>query len=93
MRANRLITNQSYLLQHARNPVDWQPWTSGHRPARAMTADPALNRYSTAIVHVSARVLRGSGDRRVDEQHFVCIKVDREERPDIDDVYRPPRLR
>jgi hypothetical protein len=89
---NRLIHEKSpYLLQHARNPVDWFPW----RP-EAFAKAGAENKPVFLSVGYSAchwcHVMEHESfeDGRVAEilnRHFVCIKVDREERPDIDDIY------
>lgn len=89
---NRLIREKSpYLLQHASNPVDWYPWgEEAFAAARQLDRPVFLSiGYSTCHwCHVMAR--ESFEDKDVAEmlnRSFVCIKVDREERPDIDQVY------
>jgi len=89
---NRLINETSpYLLQHAHNPVMWFPW--GEEALRRAQAEqkPILVSIGYAACHWCHVMERESfEDSRIAEvmnQHFVCIKVDREERPDIDQVY------
>ena len=89
---NRLIREKSpYLLQHAYNPVDWYPWGE-EAFQRAKREDKPIFLsigYSTCHwCHVMAH--ESFEDEEVAEllnAHFVAIKVDREERPDIDAVY------
>ena len=90
--ANRLAKESSpYLLQHAHNPVDWYPWGSeAFEKARKEKKLVFLSiGYSSCHwCHVMER--ESFQDKDVAEilnKHFVCIKVDREERPDIDDIY------
>jgi len=92
MKPNRLIGEKSpYLLQHAYNPVDWYPW-SEEAFSRAKTEDKPIFLsigYSTCHwCHVMER--ESFEDEEVAEllnRDFVAIKVDREERPDIDHIY------
>jgi uncharacterized protein YyaL (SSP411 family) len=90
--ANRLAKETSpYLLQHAHNPVDWYPW-GDEALARAKAEDkPILLSIGYAACHWCHVMERESFE---DEEtaalmnaRFVNIKVDREERPDIDSVY------
>jgi uncharacterized protein YyaL (SSP411 family) len=90
--ANRLASETSpYLLQHAGNPVDWYPWGE-EAQARARDLDrPILVSIGYSACHWCHVMERESFE---DEQiaalmneHFVCIKVDREERPDVDAIY------
>ena len=89
---NRLVNEKSpYLLQHAYNPVDWYPW-GAEAFAKAKTEEKPIFLsigYSTCHwCHVMER--ESFEDREVADylnQHFVSVKVDREERPDIDHVY------
>lgn len=89
---NRLATQTSpYLLQHASNPVDWFPWGS-EAFAKAKAEDKMLlisiGYSSCHWCHVMER--EAFSDLEVAQymsENFVCIKVDREERPDIDQVY------
>jgi hypothetical protein len=89
---NRLIFARSpYLLQHAENPVDWYEWgPQAFEKARSENRPILLSiGYATCHwCHVMAH--ESFGDEEVADllnRHFVCIKVDREERPDIDDFY------
>jgi uncharacterized protein YyaL (SSP411 family) len=89
---NRLARERSpYLLQHAENPVDWFPWTN-EAFDRARSEDKPIFLsigYSTCHwCHVMERESFENADvARVLNEHFVSIKVDREERPDVDRVY------
>jgi len=90
--ANRLINEKSpYLLQHAHNPVNWYPWGS-EAFDKAKTEDKPIFLsigYSTCHwCHVMEHEsFEDSEAAEVLNKHFVSIKVDREERPDIDVVY------
>src|SRR5579872_7461143 len=89
---NRLARETSpYLLQHADNPVDWYPWGE-EALARAGDEDkPILLSvgYSTCHwCHVMAHEsFENAETARLMNERFVCVKVDREERPDIDHIY------
>ncbi len=90
--ANRLANEKSpYLLQHARNPVDWFPWgQEAFDKAKAEDKIIFLSvGYSTCHwCHVMERESFENEDiAKIMNQHFVCVKVDREERPDVDRVY------
>jgi hypothetical protein len=90
--SNRLAAQTSpYLLQHADNPVDWYPW-GDEALARARREDkPILLSVGYAACHWCHVMARESFEdprtAAIMNEHFVCIKVDREERPDIDAVY------
>ncbi|QKG53507.1 thioredoxin domain-containing protein [Hymenobacter sp. BRD67] len=90
--ANRLAHETSpYLLQHAHNPVDWYPWGPAAL-ARAQTEQkPIVVSIGYAACHWCHVMERESFENeqvaQVMNAHFVCIKVDREERPDVDQVY------
>ena len=89
---NRLAFEVSpYLLQHAENPVDWRPWgEEAFRKAREEDKPVFLSiGYSTCHwCHVMARESFEDEDvARLLNANFVCIKVDREERPDLDGIY------
>ena len=89
---NHLISEKSpYLLQHAHNPVDWYPWgEEAFAKARKENKPIFLSiGYSTCHwCHVMERESFSDPEvARLLNKAFVCIKVDREERPDIDDVY------
>lgn len=89
---NRLALEQSpYLLQHATNPVDWYPW-GDEAFLRAETEDKPIFLsigYSTCHwCHVMEREsFEDQEVARMLNEIFVCVKVDREERPDIDGIY------
>ncbi len=92
MQSNRLIHEKSpYLLQHAHNPVDWYPWgDEAFEKAQAEDKPVFLSiGYSTCHwCHVMERESFEDGEvARLLNEGFVSIKVDREERPDIDNVY------
>lgn len=89
---NRLQHETSpYLLQHAENPVDWFPWgEEAFLKAKAEDKPVFLSiGYSTCHwCHVMAH--ESFEDAEIAEllnQHFVAIKVDKEERPDVDSIY------
>jgi uncharacterized protein YyaL (SSP411 family) len=89
---NRLAREKSpYLLQHAHNPVDWFAWND-EAFARARSEDKPIFLsigYSTCHwCHVMEREsFENEKTGRFLSEHFVCIKVDREERPDVDKIY------
>ncbi len=89
---NRLASETSpYLLQHAHNPVDWYPW-GDEALARAKDQDkPLLLSIGYAACHWCHVMERESFENpeiaMIMNRHFVPVKVDREERPDIDAVY------
>lgn len=89
---NRLIAEKSpYLLQHAYNPVDWYPWgKEAFQHAKEENKPIFLSiGYSTCHwCHVMAR--ESFEDEEITaylNEHYISIKVDREERPDIDSIY------
>jgi uncharacterized protein len=89
---NRLISETSpYLLQHARNPVDWHPWGE-EALRRAREEDkPILLSVGYSACHWCHVMERESFENpeiaALMNEHFVNVKVDREERPDIDSLY------
>ena len=89
---NRLIDETSpYLLQHAHNPVDWYPWGE-EALERARREDmPILLSVGYSACHWCHVMERESFEdaeiAALMNDNFVCIKVDREERPDIDSIY------
>ena len=89
---NRLAKESSpYLLQHARNPVDWYPW-GPEALAKAKKEGKiiflSIGYSACHWCHVMEReTFENAEIAKMMNEHFVCIKVDREERPDIDDVY------
>jgi uncharacterized protein YyaL (SSP411 family) len=89
---NRLIAETSpYLLQHAHNPVDWYPWgPEAFDRARQQDKPVFLSiGYSTCHwCHVMEREsFEDEETARLMNQDFISIKVDREQRPDVDDTY------
>jgi len=92
MSTNRLLDAQSpYLLQHAHNPVDWYPW-GPEALNRAMSENkPILVSIGYSACHWCHVMERESFEDEVTASlmnaHFVCIKIDREERPDLDNIY------
>src|SRR5438045_7540134 len=90
--ANRLAKESSpYLLQHAYNPVQWLPWgAEAFEKARKEKKLVFLSiGYSSCHwCHVMERESFSNDEiAKTLNEHFVCIKVDREERPDVDDIY------
>ena len=92
MPANHLINEKSpYLIQHARNPVDWHPWSDEAFFKAQKENKPVFLSIGYATCHWCHVMEKESFE---DEEAagylndtFICIKVDREERPDIDAVY------
>ena len=90
--ANRLKDEQSpYLLQHANNPVDWYPWGDAAFEKAKAEHKPLIVSIGYAACHWCHVMEHESFE---DEQtaaymneHFVCVKVDREEHPDVDHMY------
>lgn len=89
---NRLIKASSpYLLQHAHNPVDWYEW-GDEAFAKAKLEDKlilvSIGYSACHWCHVMERECFEMEDTAaIMNEHFVCIKVDREERPDVDQIY------
>jgi uncharacterized protein YyaL (SSP411 family) len=89
---NRLETSTSpYLLQHATNPVDWWPWCDEAFAEAAKRDVPVLLSVGYAACHwchvMAHESFEDEDIARVMNANFVNIKVDREERPDVDSVY------
>ena len=89
---NRLIHETSpYLLQHAHNPVDWYPWGEEALEKARREDKPILLSVGYSACHWCHVMERESFENAeiaaLMNQHFVSIKVDREERPDIDAIY------
>ena len=90
--ANRLISEKSpYLLQHAYNPVDWYPWGKEAFLKAKVEDKPIFLSIGYSTCHWCHVMERESfEDTEVADylnEHFVSIKVDREERPDVDTIY------
>ena len=92
MSENRLAHETSpYLLQHAHNPVDWYPWGE-EAFARAKAEDkPILLSVGYSACHwchvMEHESFENADTAAVMNRHFVNVKVDREERPDVDHIY------
>ena len=89
---NRLILETSpYLLQHAHNPVNWWPWGEAAFAEARRLGRPVLLSVGYSTCHWCHVMERESfEDEEIAEyinSHYVAIKVDREERPDVDSVY------
>lgn len=89
---NRLIREKSpYLLQHARNPVDWYPWGAEAFMQARMQNKPIFLSVGYASCHWCHVMERESFENETIAQllnhYFIPVKVDREERPDIDEIY------
>ncbi|WP_417611323.1 thioredoxin domain-containing protein [Owenweeksia hongkongensis] len=92
MNTNQLINETSpYLLQHAHNPVDWNPWGE-----EAFAKAEKENKLVIVSIGYSAchwchvmehQSFEDSAAAALMNEHFISIKVDREERPDVDQVY------
>jgi uncharacterized protein YyaL (SSP411 family) len=89
---NRLANEPSlYLRQHANNPVDWYPW-GPEAWARAKAEDkPVLVSIGYSACHwchvMAHECFEDAYIADLMNRHFVCVKVDREERPDVDQIY------
>ena len=91
-RSNRLIQEKSpYLLQHAHNPVDWYPWGPEAFQKAQTEKKPIFLSIGYSTCHWCHVMERESFENQVIanilNQNYVSIKVDREERPDVDRVY------
>ena len=89
---NRLIHEKSpYLLQHAHNPVDWYPWGEEAFAKAQTEGKPIFLSIGYSTCHWCHVMERESFENEqiaaLMNRDFVCIKVDREERPDIDRIY------
>jgi hypothetical protein len=90
--SNRLAESTSpYLLQHADNPVDWYPWGREALDRAKREDKPIFLSIGYASCHWCHVMERESFEdeeiARLMNENFVCIKVDREERPDVDELY------
>jgi uncharacterized protein len=91
-RPNRLVHETSpYLLQHAYNPVDWHPWGPEALRLAKERNRPILLSIGYSACHWCHVMERESFENdaiaSLMNRHFICIKVDREERPDLDEIY------
>jgi uncharacterized protein YyaL (SSP411 family) len=91
--SNRLITEASpYLLQHAKNPVEWYPWGEEALSRSKAEDKPILLSIGYSACHW-CHVMAHESFENVEiaglmNQDFINVKVDREERPDLDDIYQ-----
>ncbi|MDQ5809790.1 MAG: thioredoxin domain-containing protein [Actinomycetota bacterium] len=90
--ANRLANETSpYLLQHKDNPVDWYPWGEEALERAREEDKPILLSVGYSACHwchvMERESFEDEATARIMNEHFVNIKVDREERPDIDSIY------
>ena len=83
--------NSPYLLQHAGNPVDWYPWGDEALEKARREDKPIFLSIGYAACHwchvMEHESFEDPDTARIMNEHFVNIKVDREERPDIDSIY------
>src|SRR5215210_2925479 len=91
-RMNRLANETSpYLLQHADNPVDWYPWGEEARTRAREEDKPILLSVGYAACHwchvMEHESFEDAATAALMNEHFVSVKVDREERPDVDSLY------
>jgi len=89
---NRLINEKSpYLLKHAHNPVDWYPWGEEAFERARREDKPILLSIGYATCHWCSVMERESFENeeiaKIINENFIAVKVDREERPDVDEVY------
>jgi uncharacterized protein len=89
---NRLAAETSpYLLQHADNPVDWYPWGEEALTRAREEDSPILLSIGYAACHwchvMEHESFEDDATAALMNEHFVCVKVDREERPDVDSIY------
>jgi len=89
---NRLAKEKSpYLLQHADNPVDWYPWGKEAFDKAKKEDKPIFLSIGYATCHwchvMERESFENEATAKLMNDNFVCIKVDREERPDVDQIY------
>lgn len=90
--SNQLIHSTSpYRLQHAHNPVDWHPWQEevlGKAREQDKLMLVSIGYSACHWCHVMAHeCFENEETARIMNEHFICIKVDREERPDVDHFF------
>jgi len=90
---NRLAAETSpYLRQHADNPVDWWPWNAEALAAARAQGKPILLSIGYSACHwchvMAHESFEDEATARAMNEKFICIKVDREERPDLDKIYQ-----
>ncbi|MBN9418318.1 MAG: DUF255 domain-containing protein, partial [Candidatus Eremiobacteraeota bacterium] len=94
---NRLAQETSpYLLQHAHNPVDWYPWGKEALEKARKEGKPIFLSVGYSACHwchvMERESFQSPAIAKVLNENFVCIKVDREERPDLDEIYMAATL-
>ena len=92
LRSNRLLQEGSpYLLQHAYNPVDWYPWGEEAFAAAAAADKPLFVSIGYSTCHwchvMEHESFEDEALAAVMNEHFINVKIDREERPDVDRIY------
>ena len=92
LHTNRLIHETSpYLLQHAHNPVNWYPWGDEALEKAKAEDKPILVSIGYAACHwchvMERESFEDEGTAAIMNEHFINIKIDREERPDLDHIY------
>ncbi len=92
MHSNRLINESSpYLLQHAHNPVDWYPWGEEALQKAKTKNKPILISIGYSACHwchvMEKESFENAEVAAIMNAHFINIKIDREERPDLDHIY------
>jgi len=90
---NRLAAETSpYLRQHADDPVDWWPWNAAALAAARAQDKPILLSIGYSACHwchvMAHESFEDEASARLMNEKFICIKVDREERPDLDRIYQ-----
>lgn len=91
-KANSLINSQSpYLLQHAFNPVNWYLWGEEALNRSKVENKPILVSIGYSSCHwchvMEHESFEDEETAQLMNEHFICIKIDREERPDLDNIY------
>lgn len=89
---NRLINESSpYLLQHAHNPVDWYPWGPEAFARAKKVNKPIFLSIGYSTCHwcyvMESESFENERIAKIMNEHFVSSKVDREQRPDVDQIY------
>lgn len=92
MKANQLMNSKSiYLLQHAHNPVEWFPWSTEALDKAKLENKPILVSIGYSACHwchvMEKESFEDPNVASLMNAHFICIKIDREERPDLDNIY------
>lgn len=91
MQNNLANQNSLYLRQHAKNPVHWQPWDEETLALAKELDKPLIISIGYSACHwchvMESNVFEHDDVAKIMNENFVCVKVDREERPDVDQVY------